>query len=142
MILSPFTKQIRSRKSEKLPVLLHKALTGSAIPLGAARTLVGAVVLARPTILATALGVDAATAERTAWLARFFAGRDLSLGVGAVAGSRGCQVAGVASDASDLVAVLLALQAGHVRRVPGVFTAVTAAGAAVTGAAALRVTRA
>jgi aminoglycoside/choline kinase family phosphotransferase len=102
---------------------------------------VGAVVLARPTLLATSLGVDAITAERTAWIARFFAGRDLALGVGAVAGSRGCQLAACASDASDFVAVAAAFRAGHVRPAPAILAAATAAGAAVAGAAALFVTR-
>jgi hypothetical protein len=129
------------KPSTSLPLPLYKALTRSAIPLAAARTLVGAVVFARPTLLATSLGVDAITAERTAWIARLFAGRDLALGVGAVAGSRGCQIAACASDASDLLAVVAAIKAGHVRPTPAILAAVTAAGAAVAGAAALFVTR-
>jgi hypothetical protein len=101
----------------------------------------GAVVLARPTVLARTLGVDSITAERTAWIARFFAGRDLALGVGSVAGSRGCQVASCASDACDLAAVLLAVRAKQVRPLPGLFGAAVAAGAAVAGGAALLVTK-
>jgi hypothetical protein len=122
-------------------VPLHKALTRSAIPLGAARTLVGAVVLARPTVLAAALGGDATTPPRTPSIARFFAGRDLALGVGAVGGSRGCQIAACASDASDFVAVALAIKAGHVRPIPAILAAATAAGAAIAGGAVLIATR-
>ncbi len=99
-------------------------------------------ILAKPAVLAQALGVDAATAERTTWLARFFAGRDLALGVGAVAGSRGCQAAACASDASDLVAVVLAMRAGHVKLMPGLLTAITAGGAAAAGGAGLLVAQA
>jgi hypothetical protein len=99
--------------------------------------LVGAVVLAQPTLLARTLGVDSITAERTAWIARMFAGRDFALGVGSVAGSRGCQVASCASDAFDLAAVALAVRSKQVRPLPGLFAVAVAAGAAVAGGAGL-----
>jgi hypothetical protein len=70
-----------------------------------------------------------------------FAGRDLALGAGALAGSRACQLGGVASDLSDFVAILLALKAGHVKALPGGFTAVTAAGAVAIGGVGLVITR-
>jgi hypothetical protein len=98
-------------------------------------------VLARPTLLARTLGVDSITAERTAWIARFFAGRDFTLGIGSAAGSRGCQVAACASDVSDFAAVLLAVRSKHVRPLPGLLGALVAGGAAVGGGAALMVTR-
>jgi hypothetical protein len=126
--------------SRTFPFLQH-ALTSSAIPLGAARTLLGAAVLSRPTLLARGLGLDAATAQRTAWLARMFAGRDLALGVGALAGSRGCQLAGVASDLADFGALVIAIKAGHVKALSGGLAAVTAAGAVIVGGAGLLVTR-
>jgi hypothetical protein len=132
---------IRSAGLARTLQLLPERLTRSSVPLGAARTLVGAAVLARPTLLAKGLGLDAATAERTAWLARMFAGRDLALGAGSLAGSRGCQVAGVASDLSDFAALLVAVKAGHLKPAPGAFAAVTAAGAVVLGAAGLLATR-
>lgn len=127
--------------SAGFPVKLHKGLTSSAVPLGAARTLVGAACLARPTLLATSLGIDAVTAQRTAWIAKFFAARDLALGVGAAGGSRGCQAAACASDVSDFVAVLLAVRSGQVKTVPGLLVAATAAGAALAGGATLLATR-
>lgn len=120
---------------------LQQGLIQSSVPLGAARTLVGAAVLARPTLLAKGLGLDTSTAERTAWLARFFAGRDFALGIGSAAGSRGCQLASCASDFSDFVAVSVAIRAKHVKVLPGVVAAVTAAGAAAVGAASLLATR-
>jgi hypothetical protein len=98
-------------------------------------------VLARPTVLARTLGVDSITAERTAWIARFFAGRDFALGVGSIAGSRGCQVAACASDVSDVAAVLLAVRSKHVRPLPGLLGALVASGAAIGGGAGLMVTR-
>jgi hypothetical protein len=131
----------RSAKLSRTLPLLQKALTSSSVPLGAARTLVGAAVLARPTLLAKGLGLDAATAQRTAWLARMFAGRDLALGVGALSGSRGCQLAGVASDFSDFGALVIAIKAGHVKALPGALAAVTAAGAVAVGGAGFFVTR-
>jgi hypothetical protein len=128
-------------RSAGLSLQLNKALTGSAVPLGAARALLGAVVLARPPLLATCLGVDSVTAQRTAWLARLFAGRDLALGAGAAGGSRGCQLAACASDVSDLLAVVLALRAKQVKPVPGVLAAAVAAGAAAAGGATLLTTK-
>ena len=125
----------------RFPLHFDQALTRAAVPLGAARALVGAVVLARPTLLARTLGVDSITAERTAWIARFFAGRDFALGVGSAAGSRGCQVASCASDVCDLAAVLLAVRSKHVRPIPGLLGASVAAGAAIGGGAALMVTK-
>lgn len=128
-------------RSERLPEKLYQGLTQSSIPLGAARTLVGAAVLVRPALLASSMGVDAATVQRTAWLARFFASRDLALGVGSLAGSRGCQVAGVASDAFDFVALLAAVRAKQVKPLPAYLGLATAVGAAVMGGANLLMTR-
>lgn len=97
--------------------------------------------LTRPTLLAKGLGMDTSTAERTAWLARMFAARDLALGAGALAGSRGCQVAGCASDLSDFVALAIAVKAKQVKPLPGLLAAVTAIGAVALGGAGLLTTR-
>jgi hypothetical protein len=91
--------------------------------------------------MASMLGMDTATAQRTAWIAKFFAARDLTLGVGSAAGSRGCQAAACASDVSDFLAIAAAIRAGHVKKAPGLLVAATAGGAAVIGAAALLATR-
>jgi hypothetical protein len=134
------------------------------IALAAGRVAIGGAVFVRPTVLARGLGVDSATAERTAWLARMFAVRDLALGVGVLwtAGrakrggavelvgeallGRGVDTAlkellllGALSDAGDALAVGAALRQGSVRRLPGVTTLVTAVCAASVGAfAAIR----
>jgi hypothetical protein len=127
--------------SAGLPAPFDKALIGSTVPLGAARALLGAAVLARPTVLGTCLGVDSVTAQRTAWLARLFAGRDFALGIGSARGSRGCQVAACASDVSDFLALVLAVRAKQVKPLPGLLAAAVAAGAAGAGGVTLLVTR-
>jgi hypothetical protein len=128
-------------RSERVPAKLYQGLTKTTIPLGAARTLVGAAVLARPALLAGGMGVDAATVARTAWIARFFASRDLALGIGSVSGSRACQAAACLSDISDFVALFAALRARQVKPLPAAFGLATAAGAAVVGGAGLLITR-
>jgi peptide-methionine (R)-S-oxide reductase len=112
-----------------------------ALPLGGLRVVVGVAALARPELLPSLLGLDASAAQRTAWLARMLGGRDLALGAGTLAGSRGCVAAGAAADAVDALALLAALQRGHVRRIPAVLTVASAAAAAVAGAAAAMITR-
>jgi hypothetical protein len=116
-------------------------LTAISVPLGAARTLVGAIVLARPALLASALGIDASAAQRTAWLARMFGGRDVALGIGTLAGSRGCLAAAAAGDAIDAAALIGALRSGHVRRLPAALILLTAGAAAAAGLSAAVVTR-
>jgi hypothetical protein len=125
------------------------------IALATGRITVGATVFVRPTLLAKGMGVDSTTAERTAWLARMFAARDVALGLGllwALNRSRGGRVAellggtdpalremlllGVLSDLGDAVAVAGALRSRSVRPLPGGSTLVTALGAAVFGARA------
>jgi hypothetical protein len=128
-------------RSQKLSAKLYQGLINSGIPLGAARTLVGAAVLARPALLAGGMGVDAATTARTAWIARFFASRDLTLGIGSATGSRACQAAGFASDVSDFFALSAALKAKQVKPLPAAFGLATAAGAALVGGAGLLITR-
>lgn len=123
------------------------------IALASGRIAIGATVFARPTMLAKGMGVDSATAERTAWIARMFAVRDLALGLGvlwalnrsrrgAVAGLLGgadpalreMLLLGVVSDLGDAVAVTGALRRGSVRALPAGATLVTALGAAAFGA--------
>jgi hypothetical protein len=95
------------------------------------------------------MGVDQETAERTAWLARMFAVRDLALGAGLFwalrrnrgllsgrssrAGLRDVLLLGALCDLGDGVAVLGAVRGGHVRGLPAAATLVTAFGAAGIG---------
>lgn len=123
------------------------------IALATGRFAVGATVFARPTLLAKGMGVDSTTAERTAWVARMFAVRDLALGLGvlwALNRSRRGRVAGllggtdpalrellllgVLCDLGDAVAVAGALRGRSVRILPGGATLLTAVGAAAVGA--------
>jgi hypothetical protein len=123
------------------------------IALATGRIAVGATVYARPTVLAKGMGADSTTAERTAWVARMFAVRDLALGLGvlwALNRSRRGRVAGllggtdpalrellllgVLCDLGDAVAVGGALRSRSVRILPAGATLVTAIGAAAIGA--------
>jgi hypothetical protein len=125
------------------------------IALATGRIAVGATVFARPTLLAKGMGVDSATAERTAWVARMFAARDLALGLGLLwtlnrsqrgrvaellggtdPALREMLLLGVLSDLGDAVAVAGALRSRSVRALPAGATLVTALGAAAFGARA------
>lgn len=52
------------------------------LALAAGRVVVGGTLFVQPTLLAKGMGVDSATAKRTAWIVRMFAVRDLALGLG------------------------------------------------------------
>jgi hypothetical protein len=123
------------------------------VALAAGRVAVGATVFVRPALLTRTMGADQVTAERSAWVVRMFAVRDLALGAGAlwalnasrrgrVAGLLGVGtdprvrqllLLGVLCDLGDAVAVGDALRKRHVRVLPGGATLVTALGAAVVG---------
>jgi hypothetical protein len=101
------------------------------------------------------MGVDSTTAQRTAWVARLFGVRDVSLGLallrishrssrrlpaqlggsGVDAALREALVLGALCDAGDAVAVVAALRARTVRPVPALLTIGTAVGAAGLGIA-------
>jgi len=90
----------------------------------------GASLLARPAGLATALGVDSATASRVAWAGSMVGARDVALGAGLVhAVRRGHDprpwlLAQAASDAVDALAFSGAVARGHAR--PGKTGAIAA----------------
>jgi hypothetical protein len=125
------------------------------VALAAGRAAVGATVFVKPTLLVKGLGGDSATAERTAWVARMFAVRDFALGVGVLwalnRSRRGRAAAllgvgidpmlrellllGVLCDAGDAFAMVGALRAGSVGKLPGGATLVTAVGAVAVGIA-------
>ena len=93
--------------------------------------------LVRPASLARSLGVDRGSAERSAFVARFFGGRDLVLGVSTLlAVARGRDVAAwawasVASDVADAVVAAGAARGGQVAPIRGyLLAAVAVAGAA------------
>ena len=125
------------------------------LALAVGRVAVGATVFAVPSVLARGLGVDAETAQRTAWIARLFGVRDVSLGLallrishrsssrlpaqlggsGVDAALREALVLGALCDAGDAVAVVAALRARTVRPVPALLTIGTALGAVGLGIA-------
>jgi hypothetical protein len=119
--------------------LLRRYLTSEAAArqLTVGRTLVATTLLTAPVPVLRLFGLDTATAQRIAWLARMAAVRDGALGVGALAASRtgnprSWLIGGAVSDAVDAAAVAVAMRQGRVR---GVRPAFVVAGAAVAAAA-------
>jgi hypothetical protein len=129
------------------------------VALATGRCGVGAAVFLRPNLLTRGMGADRETAERTAWVARMFAVRDLAVGVGVLwavrqgsglldaLGSgkgllgrgisrelRAMLLLGVLCDVGDAVAVTSALRGRSVSALPAAATIATAVGAAATGA--------
>jgi hypothetical protein len=116
--------QRNSRRSFRLGVLA--AAVG--------RVGVGAALVARPSALPRAVGVDSVSARRMAWLVRLFAVRDAALGAGAAHAVltgrpvRPWLAAQAVSDGSDAVALGLAVRQGQVSAVRGAAVAVFALG--------------
>lgn len=130
-------------------------LPSPVVGLAAGRIAVGATVFVRPALLTRTMGADPVTADRSAWVARMFAVRDLALGAGVLwalnASRRGrlggllgggtdpvvrqLLLLGVLCDLGDAVAVTDALRRRHARVLPGAATLVTALGAAAVGVA-------
>jgi hypothetical protein len=120
-----------------------------ALALATGRCGIGTVLMITPALLARRMGVDPVTAERTAWLARMFAVRDLALGLGVLwtvrrspstpkgegsgAQLKSLLLLGALCDAGDALAMASALRAGSVHALPAGATLASAAAAAVTG---------
>ena len=125
------------------PKRLPAFLSVSRLSLG--RAAVGGVMLARPGLLPRSLGVDSASAARTAWVVQMLGAREVALGLGTwVARRRGDRqdgrlwvVAGMCADAVDALAVGAALRGRRVSAPAGAAVVATAAGAALLGAADL-----
>jgi hypothetical protein len=86
---------------------------------------VGAALVARPSALPRAVGVDSVSARRMAWLVRLFAVRDAALGAGAAHAVltgrpvRPWLAAQALSDGSDAVALGMAIRQRQVSAVRG-----------------------
>jgi hypothetical protein len=124
------------------------------VALATGRCGVGAAVFLKPNLLTRGMGVDRATADRSAWVARMFAVRDFAVGAGVLwavrSGSglldrgllsrgpgrelRAMLLLGVLSDVGDAIAVSTALRQRSVSALPAAATLATAVGAAATGA--------
>lgn len=123
---------------------LTAAVTPSRLALG--RTGAGAVMVVRPRLLAQVLGVDSASAARTAWLAQMLGAREVALGLGTLVALRSGPApsgrtwiaAGALCDAADVLAVGAAVARGRLSRPVGAAVVVSALGAALGGLAALR----
>ena len=100
------------------------------------RILVGVGAIARPTLMPRLLGVDTGSAERMAWLARLFGGREVALGAGLLLArspeaEREWLLGGALVDAVDAAAFAGAVRRGVIRGALG--TAAAATALAVTG---------
>jgi hypothetical protein len=123
--------------------LLARLLTPTR--LGAARTGIGVVMVTRPALVPSAMGVDRTTAERMGWAVQMLGAREIALGMGAVVASRRGDrraerlwlMAGLLSDAIDAVAVSQAVRSGRLPQLTGSAVAASSAGAAALELAAL-----
>jgi hypothetical protein len=115
--------------------------------MGLARLAISGPLLIAPGPAVRLLGMDSATAKRTAFLTRMAAARDLGIGVGTLVARDTDQVGlwlavGAAADAVDALAILSAARAGVVHRATaGLSVALAAGGAAFGGWAAVRALR-
>jgi hypothetical protein len=109
-------------------ITLRRVVFGIAMMLlGVLRSIIGVVMIVSPTRLATTLGVDAATAERTGWLSQMAGAREIGIGMGGLKAVRQgenvglwCAAAALA-DGADVLAVAGALRSRRVRRGPALF---------------------
>ena len=117
-------------------ITLRRLVFGVAMMmLGVLRSVIGVVMIVSPSRLATTLGVDAATAERTGWLSQMVGAREIGIGLGGLKAVRQgenvglwCAAAALA-DGADVLAVAAALQSRRVRRGPALlFIAFAGAG--------------
>lgn len=125
--------------------MLVRRLRRHGLPvLSATRAAMGVSMLARPELLAKALGADSTTAARLSWLTRMVGAREVALGAGTLLALRRGKdaeewaYAQLLSDAADALAVGAALARGHVRAVPGAAVVAAAASGVATGVLALR----
>ena len=123
--------------------LAGRVVTPSRLATG--RAGVGAVMLVRPHLLPTLLGVDSATSARMGWAVQMLGARELALGLGTrVALRRGdgraarlWLASGLLSDAVDAVVLTAAVARGRLSTRTGALVAVVAAGATALEAAEL-----
>jgi len=133
-----------TRPSTRRTAALSDLLAPARLAVG--RTGAGAVMLARPRLMPRAMGVDSATAAKTAWLVQMLGAREIALGVGTLVtlrsgdarAARTWLAAGVVSDGLDAVAVGAAVLSGRLSKPVGGAVVVTALAAAAGGVQALR----
>lgn len=129
-------------RPSRVPSLLAQA-TPARLALG--RTGAGVVMVARPRLMPQTMGVDSAAAARTAWVVQMLGAREIALGLGTLAAARSGDgravrtwvLAGVLSDAVDVLAVGAAVAQGRLSRPVGGAVVLTALGATLAGLSAL-----
>jgi hypothetical protein len=105
---------------------------------GLLRVGVGLGLLARPSVLPQAMGVDSSTAARIGWLVQMAGARDAAIGAGLVHAARTRRdpvpwvLAGAVCDAVDAVAFALAAARGRVRPALGAAAAASGVAGAVS----------
>ena len=111
------------------------------------RIAVGLATFARPEILPRALGIDRGTARRSSVMMRFFAGREIGLGAGAVYAFRTggdatpWLVAQAIGDAGDALALAAAVRSRHVAPIRGAALSLAALSGVLGAALAVRTLR-
>ena len=111
------------------------------------RVALGAATFFRPETLPRALGVDRGTARRSAPMVRFFAGREVALGLGALHALRTGRdvtpwlVAQAIGDAGDALALAAAARARHVAPARAAAVALAAVSGVVGAILAVRTLR-
>ncbi len=126
--------------------LTERAQLGLVGLMGALRCTIGLVGIAQPALLGRFSGLDRVTAERTDWLTRMAAVRDLALGTGQLvtaarrpagasklADARLWVIAGALADAGDTATLGTAAATGRIAPARGALLSLAAA-AAVVGA--------
>ena len=135
--------RIDPSRRERLTAQLG-VLTTARVALG--RTGAGAVMLARPRLMPQTMGVDSASAVKTAWVVQMLGAREVALGLGTLTSVRSGDaratrtwvLAGVLSDAADVAAVGAAVLKGRLSKPAGAAVVVTALSAALAGLQALQ----
>ena len=130
------------------PAVALATLASAATParLAVGRTGAGVVMLARPRLLPETMGVDSASAAKTGWIVQMLGAREVALGLGTLAAlrtrdgraTRTWVLAGVLSDAVDVVAVGAAVTGGRLSKAAGGAVVLTALSATLAGLQALK----
>jgi len=146
----PLLTRPRTSSSSDLTASLGSVLrraSTAATPgrLALSRTGVGGVMLVRPRLLPTALGVDSASAARTAWVVQMLGAREVALGLGTLVAlrspdgraARAWVAAGALSDGADVLTLGAAVLRGRLSRRTGGLVVLSALGATVAALRAL-----
>lgn len=132
-----------AREARRLARSDIAAARGSARQVGLTRIAFGLAMLLRPTLLVTALGIGDAAGPSARWLPRLLAVREIALGTGLAASSRGegNPYAGLITlsliDAGEAVILLLALNSHEMARGRGWAFIAADAGSALAGSGAM-----